>query len=378
MPNDHCRATLVIGRLNRGGAERVLAWLAGVLNERGWSVSLVLLGSADDPMAYALPDAVQIRHADIFWPSSGLGRVADLFRRIGTLRRTILATRPQVVISFIDGINLRVMLALLGSRIPIVVSERIDPRLHPKPRAFRLLRRILYPLASAVVIQTPALRPAWPAWWRNVRVIPNPIRRFDASPLPDVPYRYLLTVARLDPQKGCDLLIRAFLRISADTDVHLVLLGEGPERRRLTELTASLGLEARVHFLGERQEVGAWLQAAILFVLASHYEGQPNALAEAMAMGRPCIATDTPGACSLIQSDRNGRLIPRGDETALANAMRILLDDDKLRLRLGQEAEAITQTYVPERIADQWEALLHALIGKHPANEYTAEEEGQP
>jgi glycosyltransferase involved in cell wall biosynthesis len=133
--------------------------------------------------------------------------------------------------------------------------------------------------------------------------------------------RILLTVGRLAPQKRIDLMIRAFHR-GARADDRLVVLGDGPRRKRLIRLVADLGLTGRVALIGHCEDVGEWLARADLFVLASDYEGLPAVLVEAMTAEIPILSTiSSPGVANLLGEGRLGRLVPPGDETALAAAI---------------------------------------------------------
>lgn len=363
-PAERARVTIALSSLRPGGAERVAAWLAGGLAQRGHPTTLVLLCGPDEPRAYALPSGVTLVCADILWPSSGPGRLADMFRRLARLRRAIADARPDVLVSFLDTVNVRVLLATVGLGLPTAVSERIDPRQHPLPAPWRWLRRLLYPLARTLVIQTEGLRQAWPTSWREgIRVIPNPVRRVEPRGRVDLPPRSVLCVARLDPQKGLDLLVRAFAAIAEEQDAFLVLVGEGPLRGELEALAATLEVAGRVRLVGAVDDVGAWLAAATIFALPSHYEGQPNALAEAMAAGLPVVATDTPGALSLVRDGENGLVVPRGDAAALARALRELLAQPERAAALGRAAKGLAGELDEESVLARWADLVEELNG---------------
>jgi glycosyltransferase involved in cell wall biosynthesis len=133
--------------------------------------------------------------------------------------------------------------------------------------------------------------------------------------------RLFLSAGRLAPQKRFDLLISAFARAGGSWD-YLVILGEGPKRRRLEALARRLGVAGRVKLLGHCRDVGHWLARADLFVLASEYEGVPAVVVEAMAAGLPIVATDSSAAMgALLGHGRFGRLVNCGDEDGLAWAI---------------------------------------------------------
>ena len=142
-----------------------------------------------------------------------------------------------------------------------------------------------------------------------------------APPRAASPGRTFIGVGRLAPQKDFALLIAAFAKMAADAD-RLVILGEGPERARLEQTAARLGVAERVDMPGHTAEVAARLAGADVFVLSSRYEGVPAAVLEALTAGIPIVATDCSIAMAeLLQDGALGRLTPPGDVQALAKAM---------------------------------------------------------
>ena len=281
--------------------------------------------------------------------------------RSNWLRAVIRDATPDAVISFIDRTCVVTLVASLGLRVPVIVSERIDPEMYSPGRVWGLLRRLLYPSATAIVVQTDKVR----NWSQRsfprlrTRVIPNPVPcEVVTSARP--PRTTILAVGRLDPQKGFDSLIVAFSHIaSRHPDWQLKILGEGPERPRLEQLISELGLVDRVEMPGRRHDVMQQLSEAGVFVLASRFEGFPNALVEAMVSGRAVISTDCPsGPADLIEPGRNGILVPVDDVVALASALERLLLDPELRTRLGQEAVRIRERLSIGSVLRQWNELL--------------------
>jgi glycosyltransferase involved in cell wall biosynthesis len=186
-----------------------------------------------------------------------------------------------------------------------------------------------------------------------LRLIPSGVdvelfRRRDKTPLRaelglDEHALYIVSVASLIARKGADTAIRALAdRSTPLRDIHLLLIGEGPERARLAALAAQLGVSERVHLRGEQTvaRVADYMAAADIFVLPSHYEGRPNVVLEAQACGLPVVASDIPGCRDLIESGATGLLTPPGNIAALAEVFTALAADAHLRARLGDNARA--------------------------------------
>lgn len=366
------RVLVVVGSLAAGGTERVVAILASDWAARGHSVC-VLTYSGDSPDHYWVRGSVERRRISLLWNSVGLAvKIKDLFRRWLLLRNAVVSYRPDVIISFGEMTNVRVLLSTFGSGLPVVASERIDPRQFPIPRIWRLLRRLSYPLAAALVVQTDSV-----ATWaqrvvpRNrVAVIPNPLPA--ASTPQSRPSllgnrKTVLAAGRLDRQKGFDLLLQAYAMAGLPTDQwQLVILGEGPERAALELQSTELRLSDAVVMPGVVADPSCWMQHSDLFVLSSRFEGFPNVLIEAMNAGLAAIAFDcASGPSEILSHDRNGVLVAPGDIASLASAIRRLASDAGLRKRLAESAQTDVKLRCDlTRISATWESTWRAALDR--------------
>ncbi len=158
--------------------------------------------------------------------------------------------------------------------------------------------------------------------------------------------RVITTVSRLEPLKGHACLISALGMLgSQHDDVRLLLLGEGTSRADLEDQCRKSGLAERVVFLGTRDDVRAILAVTDIFAFMSFIEGTSLALMEAMAAGRPIVATDIPGNRTLLSHNKSALLVPAGDAPAMARALSELLDDRVAAQALGTEARAFVREY---------------------------------
>ena len=263
--------------------------------------------------------------------------------------------------------NVLAILACTGLPARVVVSERVDPDSHREQRLWAGLRAIVYCRADAVVVQTEAAA----RWFRKrlgkrppVSVIPNPVVAVGELPRSDlqVPKPFILAAGRLVPQKGFDILIRAFgLIASGAPQLRLVIAGEGPEAQQLCQLAAGLGLASRVLFLGTVSNLSALMRGAEAFVLSSRYEGFPNVLLEALASSLPIVSADCPsGPREILRDGEFGLLVPCEDPSALADALRRITTDADLRHRLSAIGSRAIAPYELRRVVDDWEDLLSA------------------
>ncbi|CAK0775986.1 Glycosyl transferase family 1 domain-containing protein [Gammaproteobacteria bacterium] len=178
----------------------------------------------------------------------------------------------------------------------------------------------------------------------------------------------VVSVGNLIPRKG---LTQLFTALTRTRDVHLDLFGEGPERGRLETLAAALGLSDRVTFRGRiaPEDVPAALARADVFVLASHSEGRPNVVLEAMAAGLPVVATAIEGVRELIADGETGLLFPDGDVDRLAAHLGALRDAPVLRDRLGRAAHAsiVARELTWEAAANRYLALYRQVLARPEA-----------
>jgi len=370
------RVTLVISSLAAGGAERVMSTMANHWAGQGWDVTLLTLDATSGDVLPVHPRVERVGLGEME-PSRGpFAAVLNNVRRLHRLRAAIRVSRPQVVISFTSPLTVLAIAAARAVRVPVIVSERSDPTQHALRPGWAALRRTLYPRASAVVVQTPDVR-RWAERFirpEKIHVIPNPVmaasteRRSEPSGGCARDARHVrpavVAMGRLDPQKGFDLLLRAFAACHAERpEWALVILGEGPERSRLEALARDLGLEAAVCFAGHVGSPATVLDASDVFVLSSRYEGFPNALLEAMAAGLPVIAADcASGPRHIVRNGIDGVLVPPEDVSALSNAMRALMADPQRRQDLGARATEVVERFSVDRVMGQWERVLQSVL----------------
>jgi glycosyltransferase involved in cell wall biosynthesis len=376
------RITFVISSLGGGGAERVAAVMANYWAEKGWKITILAVSSGRPPVYDLHTDVVYHEmHALLparssAWPQATLTRLindcsnaerAVLIAELGlimALGHAIRVSAPDMIISFLDITNLRVLLATLESDLPVIVTEHSDPFHNRIGEGRESLRRRLYPKAKYVTVLTEeAARYFSATVGDRVRVIPNPVltpgdgsaNGNDRGARPT-----LLAMGRLSPEKGFDLLLRAFARI-ADRHPrwHLELYGEGALRPYLTELAGELGLAARVRLPGFTKHPYEAMRQAELFVVSSLCEGFSNVLVEAMACGLAAVSFDCPsGPRHIIRDGIDGVLVPPRDVAALAAALGRLMADEVERQRLAIRAAEVIERFGVEKVMGMWEALV--------------------
>ncbi len=360
------RVTLVIPSITSGGAERVLAALANAWAERGDKVTLLTFDDGIETPFYSL--SARINHVALNLLKNSEGRwqsIQQNFKRILALRSAIKASTPEVVISFLLRSNVRVLLATVGTGIPVIVSERDDP-FHAKPgEIWQWLATITYPWATKITVHTRQAAQFFPLSWQpKIAVIANPVLiKFVVQVR--LEGQKIIAIGRLEEQKAFDLLLRAFALIKDEfPEAGLTVWGEGTQRNTLELLCEKLGLQSCVKFPGVTKNIVEELNRANLFVQSSRWESFGNALCEAMATGLPVISTDCLGPHEIIRDNVDGLLVPTENVEALADAIRQIFTNRELRLRLASRAPEIIERFSLERTLNQWQEIVDEAIAQ--------------
>jgi glycosyltransferase involved in cell wall biosynthesis len=363
---------VVLDDLLGGGAARVATTLANAWVAGGRAVTLVTTDDGGRAPMYAHLGAVC--HCPLHLRADSRNVFEGLWRnlqRVWTLRRAIQYLQPDILVSFLDRINVMSLLATRCTRrFAIIVSERTDPGARPVGMVFGLLRRLTYPWADAVVVQTARALELFP---RRIRakgvVIPNPVILPDGDaaqhehPTARQP-KTLVALGSLRRVKGHDLLLEAFARVAPHhPEWRLLIYGEGESRTALEAQVRALRLADRVRLPGATTDPFSCLRAADLFVLSSRTEGFPNALAEAMACGLPVVSFDCrSGPAEIIRQGLDGVLVPPEDVGALAANLDHLMGDDSERRRLAIRAPEVLKRFSLNTIIEKWEQVIQQAV----------------
>lgn len=356
--------------LDSGGAERVASTLVNALAARGDQVTLVPTFSGGGKPFYQLSESVELLYLTQLTgiaPRSG----KQYFRRLIALRRLVRERGPDVVVSFLPNVNIAAILATACTGIPCIVCERSDPTQRQLELKWQLACKLLYRVADSVVVQTELAATSIGKLYgglRKVAVIPNPIpeelMRWQVGANNMAKRHVLLSMGRLVEVKQIHQIISAFADLhDACPKWDLHIYGDGPLAKPLRLQIEQAGLTERIFMKGNTSEPWAVMAQADAFVMASAYEGFPNALLEAMAVGLPCVATDCRSGPRELSRDGADALLARPkDEADLRISMRRLMFDSTLRNDLGIRARrSVVERYSLPTILAAWDAVFSAV-----------------
>lgn len=339
---------IVIANNTIGGSQRVAMNLSDWLTNKGIETTIISLKRTDktgyDMQNYSF---VQIESKRI----------------IHSLKKIIKNKNVDCLISMGVPISVYTVPACFGIKITHIISERNDPSHFSGKKITKHLSRFLMSFCDGFVFQTNQAKEFYKKIVKSKPsvVIYNPLPSTFSSnfltPFSKERKKTIVSVGRLIPQKNHAILIDTFYNLSEDfCEYNLIIFGEGSERNSLETKIRELKLDGRVYLPGESNAVFENIYDSSLFVLSSNYEGLPNSLIEAMALGLPCISTDCPcgGPRELIQNGKNGLLVPVNEPVELEKAVRLLLSDSKKRQMIGNEAAKIKNLLNSDIISSQW------------------------
>jgi len=317
------RVLFLIPHFGGGGAERVIALLAGGISAAKYDVHIGLITQWSVPDG-SLPSFVSVH-------TLGASRVRNA---IFPLLRLIWRLKPDLVFSGIFHLNFLVLMLrplLPGHTRCVVRQNGLTSNAAEVGMPTQLMYRMLYPHAEAIVCQSETMAEELHSLLgstRGLHILPNPVavrtpESGDHSNLWDGPGPHLLAVGRLVPAKGFDLLVRAFAQVIKHFPAaNLTILGHGSQRNMLWELCRELGIDTRVHFVGHVEQPEKWFPGASAFVLSSRHEGMPNAMLEAAMAGLPIVATPAHGGiAALLQGHLGAWVASEISAKALAQAL---------------------------------------------------------
>ncbi len=349
-----------IGSLHGGGAERVVSVWSSALAERGYRVSVLVYARLENE--YPVSEKVEV------YPiaeSEKACNALSMRQRLARFRKVLKELRPDAVISFLPVVQVYVALASIGLRIPRVETIRINPwRTGILQTKFAKLWLWCFKTCRALIVQSEDQKPFFSkSVQKKSVVIPNPI---NAKYIENSKTEYnaashrIVAAGRLSEQKNYKMMIDAVKMVSKEySDVSLQIYGIGELEEKLNAYIKEQGLEDTVCLMGRSNELYNVYKEADLYVMSSDYEGMPNALAEAMAIGLPCISTDCKtGPRDLVDNGENGYLVPCDDAAALAEKIKAIfsLSSEEQRA-MGQSAREKVVAFCSE------ENSLNRLIG---------------
>ena len=344
-----------------GGAERQITLLANYMAQKGHDVHFVIL--ADCNIRYSINENIKIYN--LSKEESGRG-IIRIIKRYKALKKTTRKIKPDVSIHYwLQSAYFSVMFSR-EYRGKVIYSERGDPYDKEFNGIVGIIRWLADFKIDGFVFQSEGARDFFSESIKQRSVIIHNSVNIPRDKYPNSIIREnrIVNVGRLHPQKNQKILIDAFALISSKySDYILEIYGEGELRASLEKQILNKGLQGRVILCGATKNIFDRIHNASLFVLTSDYEGIPNALLEAMALGMPCISTDCRpgGARTLIENGKNGFIVPVNDAGSLSERMDYVLSHRTIADSIAAQARSIVDSHTDKAVFDRWEQFLSKI-----------------
>ena len=322
------KIAFVTNGLSSGGSERVLSLIANKMSERGYDTEIISLMNT------------------------------EVFYTINPQLKLLFEQHPSVIIAFLNRVYSLTILSMLGTGIPVISSERSDPRKF-RP-LYKILIRLALPFSRLHVVQTEHVKEYYPRFIQQKSVIiVNPVNEKIGIIKPVERKDVIISVGRLDRQKNQIMMIDAFKTIAAKHPYYkLYIYGEGPLRDMLERHVKEVGLEGRVLLPGRCSEMMERMNEARVFCLSSDYEGMSNAMLEAICLGLPIVTTLVSGVKELVKDGVNGYVVPVKDTSAFSKALDKILSEVKQQEKISEENRKMASRFDINNITDLWEEQI--------------------
>lgn len=376
MTDSPVRIAFVITELDEGGAERALVQIVTRLDRARWEPRVFSL-SGRGPLTAKL-EAAEIPVFDC--GATSASNPLHIWRAYSKLKSELTPWQPQIVQTFLFHANLLGRIAAWRARVPHVVSgiRVADRRGKLRLRLDRWTERFVekHVCVSQAVADFCITESGLDAG--KVEVIANGVdlelfRDAEPKDLSEfgVPggAKVVLSVGRLDPQKDPLCLLAAFSQVARQTEsAHLLFVGDGPLRGKLTARIAESPLRDRIHLAGWQRNVPGILKSGDVFALPSRFEGMPNAVLEAGAAGIPVVATEAEGVAEIVENGESGWLVGIGDQSGLAEALtEALTDPEAAHTRASRLQSVTSEKFTWNQVASRYDQLYHELLHQKPA-----------
>lgn len=354
------RIAFYVNTIGNGGAERVIVNLANMFSKRDYQVYMITT-QVNNHFEYELDNKVDRIVLEKNIISS---RILKNISRIVTLRKVLKRNKIDVLVSFLAQPNFRSILATRFLKTKTIISIRNDPNVEYSGTSAKILAKVLFPLTDGCIFQTNDAKRWFSKRLQNKsKIIPNQVdQNFFITPR--ISEDYYVAAGRLTQQKNYPLMINAFTDfVKKYPDEKLCIYGSGELESELNDLIIKNDMKNNIFLMGQSGDMPKVYSRAKAFLMTSDYEGLPNAMLEAMAVGIPVIVTDCPcgGPRMYIKSMENGILISTNNHDELLNALNKVQSDNEFKNKISALGKQTSDLFKPAAVFEQWEQYIQSI-----------------
>jgi glycosyltransferase involved in cell wall biosynthesis len=349
-------------KLGIGGIQRALTNIANWFAKNDYQVTFI--SCKKEEVFYDLDKRINVIIPNKSHPGNGGNIISHYLYIIKYLRKAFKNNSAKNIISFGDTFNPLVLIAGIGLKKSVHISDRTSPDYKFKIY-IKLLKKSTYPLSASFIAQTSKAS----VWNKkkygnklNIKIIPNPARQVNLENIERK--KVVLYIGRFAWEKAPDRLIKSFAKIQEKKGFKLRMCGDGPMLIEMKQLAKDLNISNEVEFLGRVNNVDFHLSEASIFVLPSILEGFPNALCEAMSAGLPSVCFDSIPFEDLGVPNKDFLVASYDSKNNLENCIEILINSEELRNKIGYSALSINARLDNDIICKKFESLINNLFLK--------------
>ena len=345
-----------------GGTERVVTRLCEYFSTRQLAIAVVSIADQEDDFFKLPTEVVRLRLSSSAIKRGKISKIFSYILLMSRLRATLKRLDAHHVASFLPVPNVLFLLASIGLPVKKIVCERNNPYLQQDLNpAWKVLRRLCYPLADKITVNSEAAEEFCKLFRKRTDVIriSNPPMPY-LEPVDALANRIILYAGRIVHQKGIDILLAAASEAKfRHRGWTLVLIGDGSEKAHLLERSRQLGLEKHILWKAPTERIVEEYRKAGFVVLPSRYEGTSNSVLEALAMGLPVVASQA-GAGDAVKDGFNGIVLQKLSAESLASALDRVTSDQSLREQLTRNCiDQINPATFTKKMAE-WERVFES------------------
>jgi glycosyltransferase involved in cell wall biosynthesis len=339
-----------------GGTERMTVVIANALAGCGWKTGIVCLHGGGNPF-FKIHAAINLHYLNTTTRNHYLHYLSNTCK----LRKLYKKEKPDIVVDVCSAMSLLSIPAVTGTKIKVITWEHFNANVDWNPITSRLSRTLAARYAKKIVVLTTQDAAIYSKRYKakKVAVIPNPVT-VDATDKTDLTAKRVLAIGRFTPQKGFDLLIKIWSKISNKNDGWtLRIVGTGEMQQQLEQMVQKYDLSSSVEILPPTADVKSLYLDASVYALSSRFEGLPLVLIEAMAMGLPVVSFDCEtGPREIVVPDKTGILVAPENTEAFAKELDALMKAPSKRQFFSQGAIEESKKFELPAIIDKWIALF--------------------
>lgn len=354
-----------------GGAGNIAQLLAGELAKEGNEVTLLFTSQHTMDIRYSMPN---VTCGIVNLSVSGFGKLRRTKIQVDKLRKSLQEYRPELVICFLGQLVAFAGIASIGAPWRLIACERNDPKREPLRLSANIMRFIGYCRSDSVSVQFKHYGEIYGSLFKKkCCVTPNyintPTRTKSYEPKESSRKIRFISLGRIVPQKNFESMVDLFQRVHSlrrETELHIYGDGSlgGSTERKLVDLIKKKAIDDAVVLHGPTKAPYDVLADSDIYLMTSKYEGFPNALCEAMAVGLPCVAFEChKGLHEIVDNRVNGFLIDRNDQEAFVNCCIELIDDATLRKTMGEQAKNLPNRFSKSAVTQSWKDCIRHAMG---------------